>query len=111
MSIESLYNNEWALKNRKINCKSTISIGYFDILQKIFFFYLLAIAFKGSIGGFILIEFPNEFGVQKVTFLPNVVTKGSSVQNPRILISNIKPGQYLITAKWSIIFFLLLKVR
>ena len=25
VSIESLYNNEWALKNKKMNCKSTIS--------------------------------------------------------------------------------------
>ena len=32
VSIESLYNNEWALKNRKIDCKSTISNGYFDLL-------------------------------------------------------------------------------
>ena len=30
VSIESLYNNEWALKNRKINCKCASSFGYFD---------------------------------------------------------------------------------
>ena len=102
MSIESLYNNEWALKNKKTNCKSQevykfkwifrFPVEYKNIYLN--FFNLLAIAFKGPIGGFILIEFPNEFGVQKVTFLPNVVTKGSSVQNPRILISNIKPGKH-----------------
>ena len=97
MTIESLYNNEWALKNYRKNCKSIISNGYAYFLCKIktHFLLLLAIAFTGSIGGFILIEFPHEFGVQKVTFLPNVVSKGSSVQNPRILISNIKPGKYL----------------
>ena len=73
MGIENAFDNDWGLVN-----KSTAGAWTFA---------------SNDAKCLILITFPNEIGVLKVTLLPQLNKNVQRLKNPRVLVSNTPPGK------------------